>query len=163
MSTNNSVKDTNSGSADAGTTTIHGATILQESVQLPDVSVFFVDRAFVTSSEISEALSRHPVEWSFFGPLPATPYEKLPPFPNGGYNRVSVERKDVTEAAEFAAKTQSMTLLKIKSAGEQSFYGHLFKLGLELKAESDESRSCQAVVFKRGDEIKLSSFDCFPM
>ncbi len=155
-----------------GTITVNRAEILPEVIELKDVTIFFVDWSFVKQEEISEAIRRHPSEVAFFGPLPQTPYEKLPKFPSGGYNRVSVTEQDVQEAAQFATKEISKkegaaTLKQIKSAGTQTFYGYLYKLVLELTKtggdnKKDDLLTCSAVVFQRHvlNEIKLYESSC---
>lgn len=141
-------------------------------IELPTVSIYEVDRIFATSEEVSDAISRHPSGVSFFGPLPAKPYEELLPFPSGGYNRESVKDEQVVAAAALAvpelSKSQAIgeevKLIAIKSAASQSFYGALHKLVLELETTKKDRLTCEVVTFERSwiKEFKLSSFHCVP-
>ncbi len=136
-------------------------------IVLDDIIIFFVDYPFVSGEEITDAIRRHPYEVSYHGPLPQTPYDKLPKFPTGGYNRISVDDKEVVKFAQFATQEiskkegQTLTLKNIQSAGTQTFYGQLYKLVLELtkKDSNNDSLVRNAVVFRREalNETKLYS------
>ncbi len=143
----------------------------KEVIKLDDITIFFVDYPFVSTKEISNAIERHPYEASFDGPFPQTPFDQLPKFPNGGYNRVAVDDEEVVKSAQFATQEiskkegQTLTLKKIQSAGTQTFYGELYKLVLELMSIKDNKTNslvCQALVFNRFflNETKLYESSC---
>ena len=140
-------------------------------IRLPTVSIYQVDRVFVKMDEINDAISRHPYEVSFFGPLPAKPFEQLAPFPTGGYNRVPVTDEDVVGTAAIATteltkpvNVGDLKLMTIVSAETQSYYGNLSKLVLEVETPKKDLLECQVVIFQRYwiKETKLLSFQCKP-
>ena len=157
----------------SGVTTLNDGRIDTGSlIRLPSVSIYLIDRLFVSRDEINEALRKHPFEVGMFGPGPAKPYEELVPlFPTGGYNRVPLTDENVLARADIAVAelTKSLAsgdlkLIKIKTAETQNFYGSLSKLGLEVETAKKELLDCQVVLFQRWwiMETKLNSFDCKP-
>ena len=124
------------------------------------------------SEEIRQALSRHPYEVSYFGPLlPGKPFDEIIPFPTGGYNRFSVADEDVVTRAGVANAELTkylvvgdLKLVVIKKAEMQSYYGDLTRFLLQVETPNKELLDCQLVLFQRYwlKETKLDNVQCKP-